>query len=288
MKLTELETRLLTKLPDRLYTAIHNEIALHKGVLQEIRLRVKQYLAISIHGRTIQLNIQCTEDDLEETLDNLCCNSLYSHAETIREGYIYIEGGIRAGVCGRAVTEEGRITAVRDLQYICIRIPHRFPGAADTLFSLMEKNRFCDNVLIYGKPGSGKTTILRELIMKLSECDAPKKVAVIDTRFELTADLPIRGMVDILSGYPRSQGILTAVRVLSPEYILCDEIMTTEDWAAIRTCMGSGVYVCASVHASSFDELKQNNSVSDIVNCFGIFYESLISHNEIMETSHVT
>ena len=276
MNLTELEKNVLHKLPVRIFDAIKHVITLNPGILQEIRLRVNQYTAVTINGKNIQLTAKCTNQELSETLAILCENSLYSHSETIRDGYICAEGGIRVGVCGRAIIEMGRISAVRDLQYICIRIPHRFPGAADNLFGIMGNNNFANHVLIYGKPGSGKTTILRELILKLSECSSPKKVAVVDTRFELTSGLPLKGMVDVLSGYPRSSGIIMAVQTLSPEYIICDEIITAEDVSAVKTCIGSGVYICTSVHGNSLEDVKQNRNISDICNQFGIFYETTL------------
>ena len=99
MLITELETRLLKKLTPRLYNAVLQEISLRTGVLQEVRLRIYQHLAITIQGKSVQLDIVCNPEDLTQTLTRLCSNSLYSHSETIREGYICVEYGIRVGVC---------------------------------------------------------------------------------------------------------------------------------------------------------------------------------------------
>lgn len=273
MLITELETRLLKKLTPRLYNAVLHEISLRTGVLQEVRLRIYQHLAITIQGKSVQLDIVCNPEDLTQTLTRLCSNSLYSHSETIREGYICVEDGIRVGVCGRAVTQDGKITAIRDIHYLCIRIPHRFPGAADELFHCLADENFHANALICGKPGSGKTTLLRELIVEFSECQEPKRIAVIDTRFELTGGLQLRGMVDILRGYPRHSGILCAVRTLSPDYIICDEIMSDEDLKAVKVCIGSGVYICASVHGEADEILRANNGIGELAKYFSICYD---------------
>ena len=64
-------------------------------------------------------------------------------------------------------------------------------------------------------------------------------------------------MADVLSGYPRSAGIETAVRILSPQYIICDEILTEADCDAMITAVGSGVNLAASVHGESYDALRR-------------------------------
>ncbi len=248
----EKEAKALGYLPEHLRAAVIRTSALH-GSVDEIRLRQNRELSLTIEGKNILCGILCRRADLEFTVDRLCQGSLYSHAEHIREGVITTDSGIRAGVCGSAVVINGRMECVRDISSVCIRIPHRVEGAANELFQRMGNG----GVLIVSPPGGGKTTILRELIPLLGE---KKRVAVIDTRHELCAD-GIGGLVDIYAGYPRDVGISAAVRTMSPEVIVCDEIMGEEDVRAISEAHGSGVAVCASVHGRSANDIRRDPGI---------------------------
>ena len=123
--------------------------------------------------------------EIEETIKNLCGNSMYSHLNTIREGYILAGNGVRAGICGQAVVENGNVTVIKDITSIAIRIPRRIKGAAAPVLELIKQSHYTKNVLIYSKPGIGKTTILRELAAELSSGIDAKRVAVVDTRSEI-------------------------------------------------------------------------------------------------------
>ncbi|MBQ3093819.1 MAG: Flp pilus assembly complex ATPase component TadA, partial [Clostridia bacterium] len=107
-----------------------------------------------------------------------------------------------------------------------------------------------NSLLIAGPPASGKTTVLRDLAQSLS---LSRHVAVVDERCELSlGDL---SCCDVLKACPKSVGILQAVRTLSPDAVVADELGEEAEWAAvIHSCFG-GVAVIASVHAQSTDDL---------------------------------
>lgn len=252
--MTALERKALSYLPSRLADAVIHTASLWNGDIHEIRLRENQLLSITTRNRNVSCELVCTRDELSHTLVKLCENSLYSYAESIRDGCISTDCGIRAGVCGHAVLTDGRITLVRDITSINIRIPHSASGAADKLYECMTMNNECRSVLIYSKPGMGKTTVLRELLPLLSTGSNARRTAVIDTRYELCAGTAVPGLADIFYGYPRYEGILNAVRTMSPEYILCDELSTEQEAGALLYAHTSGISVCASIHAGSFSE----------------------------------
>ncbi len=263
--MTEIETKALSYLPPRLADAVVQTVSLHNTAVDEIRLRENRLLSLTTAQANISCSLTCTREEIARTVAKLCGNSLYSHSESIRDGYILTDCGIRVGVCGHAVISDGKITLVRDITSLNIRIPHRVPGAADRLYSFMRQEKG-KNVLIYSAPGMGKTTVLRELIPLLSSAEDPHRIAVIDTRYELCVDQAVPDMTDVFLGYPRYEGILSAVRTMSPEYILCDEISTEQDVRALSYAHSAGISVCATIHAKAFPELTQIALIAPLLN----------------------
>ena len=216
------------------------------GACEEIRLRSGKKCEYVFSGTSLLGDITVTQDEMQEILFRLCGGSVYAHEERICSGYIRAENGIRIGVCGRAVVRGGRVTAVRDVSSLNIRLPcvllPNVRGLADKLFSTF------GGTLIFSPPGIGKTTYLRALTRELSG-RLGKRVALIDSGGELGSGLTDESLrLDVLDGYPRGVGIEIAVRVLNPDYIVCDEIGTREEAKAILGARNSGVPIIASAH----------------------------------------
>lgn len=245
-----------------------------KKEVQEIRFRTNRPITLCTGNRTWfltdsgallpQASSQCPlvgAGEMQELFRSLCAYSLYSREEEIREGYLTLRGGHRAGICGTAAVREGEIVSLRDITSICVRIARETPGAADELFRRL--GRLDTGLLLAGPPSSGKTTVLRDVARQLAggSRDGYHKVAVVDERGELGSAVPggiqndLGVSCDLLNGYPKSQGILQAVRVLSPEYIICDELGGGEDAQAVEAGMFSGAVMIATVHAGSREEL---------------------------------
>ena len=247
-RMAEAVLSMIDRLPHQIAQALRRYTALDS--VEEIRIRRNKRVCVTVCGKNHPLDAYCTEEMFRTILQELCAHSLYSHAETIRDGYISVDGGIRVGVCGRAVLCDGKLTGLREIASLCIRLPHRVYGIAAPLYEKMREGGFHDNVLVYSLPGHGKTTLLRELIPLLASGENALRIAVIDTRYELygkTED----DMADVLYGYPRALGMETAIRTLSPQMILCDELMTAEDLAALENCVRCGIPFCATMHAAS-------------------------------------
>ncbi len=269
--MTETETKALTYLPSRLSDAVLRTVSLWNSAINEIRLRENRLLSLTLGRKNVSCDLICTRDEILQTVTKICGNSLYSYSESIRDGYITTDCGIRAGVCGHAVLSDGRISVVRDITSLNLRIPHRIHGAADKLFlQLREK----PSVLIYSAPGMGKTTLLRELIPLLASGESAKRCAVIDTRYELCTGTTDADMTDVFFGYPRYEGILSAVRTMSPEYIICDEISSEQDARALITAHAAGIAVCASIHAGDYAELNRIPIIKILTEAgvFDLFY----------------
>jgi len=278
----ELENKVLSKLSSPIADYIRKTIPLYQGELEEIRLRSNRPISLTISGNNVPLQYVCSPPEIQRTIQLLCDHSLYSHADTIRDGYICVAEGIRAGVCGRAVLENGKISLLREIHSICIRLPQRVPKAGQAVYEVLRKSGFRDSVLVYSPPGFGKTTVLRELAARLADPPDPVRVAVVDTRYELCAGLDRVMMLDILYGYPRSQGMEIAMRTMAPEYIICDEVASQEDRQALLNCAGSGIRICASVHAGSLEELRESHLMASALPVFQWYYGIDKNHTGVL------
>lgn len=252
---------------------------------QEIRLRVNKPVCIccaegtyflgsggGLACRPVPASLVAEPKDMEESFRNLCSYSIYSHENEIRNGYITLSGGHRAGICGTAVLQSASIGSVRSISSINLRISREIPGAADELLDQLG-NRLTGGLLLAGAPSTGKTTILRDIARQLSSGTRGdlKKVAVIDERGEIAGTY--RGVpqndlgccCDVLDGYPKAEGILLAVRTLSPEVILCDEIGSESEVSAVEQGLNTGVILIASIHAGSVEGLMRRNQATKLL-----------------------
>ena len=246
-----------------------------KKQTQELRLRVNRPVSVCCTGGIYFLTdggrLTCRpcgdmliagREDLEESFRNICSYSIYSHQNEIRNGYITLAGGHRVGISGTAVCRDGEITGMRDISSVNIRIAREIPGAADEIFRTL-KNNLSAGLLLAGAPASGKTTILRDIARQLASgsCGDIRKVTVVDERGELAGTcmgIPqndLGACSDILDGYPKAQGILQAIRSLSPEFIVCDELGGNEEVRAVEQGLNAGVSMISSIHAGSVEEL---------------------------------
>lgn len=249
-----------------------------KAEVREIRLRVNRPVVIVCRDKTffvlrgghvvdtlygVRKDVLISiREDIDETMNIMSEYSLYTHQSELKNGFITVVGGHRIGICGTAVVlPSGEISFVRDITSLNIRIARSIDGCGEQVVQLALKDGKRSNVLVIGVPSSGKTTVLRDAAKTLS-MRYGKKVAVIDERSEIFGSyvgMPMDkvGMCDVLNGYPKDIGITQAIRVLSPDYIVCDEIGTREDIEAIGYGMHSGVSIIASVHAENFEELRE-------------------------------
>jgi stage III sporulation protein AA len=70
---------------------------------------------------------------------------------------------------------------------------------------------------------------------------------------------------DVLDGYPKAEGIILAVRTLSPEIIICDEIGSDREVAAVEQGLNTGVNLIASIHAGSAEELMRRKQALNLL-----------------------
>lgn len=233
------------------------------GEICEVRIRAGRRLALTtVEGGFNRLTSLYTDPDMvAEAVVSLCDRSLHSHMDTIREGYIALPGGVRVGVAGRAICETGTVSNVSDIVSLCIRIPAPVRQVSRPVFRELRRGGFRESYLFYSPPGVGKTTLLRDLVMVLSE-EADLRVAVIDSRSELANEALCRAdHIDLYSGYPKGKAIELAIRTMNPQYIVCDEIGTTEEALALLAVENAGVPLLASAHAGDIGQLLRRPNI---------------------------
>lgn len=85
-------------------------------------------------------------------------------------GYITIKGGHRVGITGEVVIENGRVKNLSYIYSLNFRIAKQIPNASKNIleYVLDLRNNSIYNTLLVGAPGTGKTTILKDLVKNIS------------------------------------------------------------------------------------------------------------------------
>lgn len=286
MKIQDSLKIIVQAIPPRLRSEVGGMAEKHLKDLQEIRLRIGCQTTIVTASDTYYCGKKVERRDLTELVSAICNYSVYAKQNEILGGFITLRGGSRAGICGTAVYSGNNLINIRDISSVVLRVSNE---RLDCAKMILDKVAPTSGVLICGAPCSGKTTILRDMARLLSK---EYRVSLIDTRGELAAvyggnpqnDV---GRADVLDGYPRSLGFDHAVRCLSPDIIICDEIGTDEDAAALAQAAICGVSTIASAHARNRDELVKKRFFSELSEkrVFGtvVFLESRKRAGEISE-----
>ena len=129
-------------------------------------------------------------------------------------------------------------------------------------------------LLLYGRPGCGKTTMLRDIVRNYSyglRC-SPLKVTIIDERGEIAAcvdGIPqndIGPRTDVCNMGNKKEGVFAALRSMSPDLIVMDEIGGDDDVEAVKKAVYLGVRVIATVHGYSLKDCYLRSDLTQIIN----------------------
>lgn len=255
---------------DRLIRYLPAELKAEAGAaycegIQELRLRSGRAMTAVIDGKERTLGVAVTPQHISALAMAAARGSVYAVQDSLKNGYITVDGGNRIGFCGTAVMKNGQVDNLRSLSSAALRLAREIKTAAEPV----EKLGKFTSTLIIAPPGAGKTTMLRDLIRRMS--GQGRRVAVADERGEIAAvenglpgfDLGVS--TDILTGCPKSQGMLMLLRTMNPEVIAADEITAPEDASAVELCRNCGVDILATVHGIGLKDVAEKPMIKRLL-----------------------
>jgi len=238
-------------LPPHLYRALHERT--DPALLLEIVLDLGREPEARVPGREVLLSeMAVTEADLEYV------------AERVGE----FSDDNRAGIARTL----HRISAIRNRQGrivgLTCRVGRAVGGTAEIIRDIVISG---ESILLLGRPGIGKTTILRECARMLAE-EQRKRVVIVDTSNEIggDGDIPHPGIgrarrMQVRTPLLQHNVMIEAVENHMPEVIVIDEIGTELEAAAARTIAERGVQLIATAHGQTLENLLVNPVLNDLL-----------------------
>jgi stage III sporulation protein SpoIIIAA len=173
-----------------------------------------------------------------------------------------------------------RISCIRNRQFLIngltCRVGRAMFGTISVIRDLLEYEK---SILILGKPGVGKTTIIREIGRVLAD-EMEKRVIIIDTSNEIAgdSDIPHSGIgrarrMQVPNTDLQHQIMIEAIENHMPQVIIIDEIGTDLEVLAARTIAEKGVQLVGTTHGNCLENLIKNPPLADLIG--GIQYVTL-------------
>ncbi len=249
--------------------------------LNEIRMRLNKRLIVYVSGKPYYLSYEGITNDREkaiivtrEMLYNIIKRaterSLYAVNNQLKQGFLTVLGGIRLGICGEMVIDEGRVQTIKNFSSINIRFAKEVKNCCLPVFESILEGGF-KNTLIISPPGCGKTTFIRDILFQMSKRSYTYNILLADERYEIAncfngkQTLDVGEFTDIISGVDKSYAFDNGIRTMSPDILVTDELATTEDIDSVVRVCNSGIKLLASIHAQDIEDLKNKKEFKELI-----------------------
>lgn len=214
---------------------------------------------------------------LEKTISLMCNNSIYSELDNIKNGFITLVHGHRVGIVGTAVLDKDKISYIRNISCINIRIMREAKGFSEKVINRIIHNNIVKNTLIISPPQCGKTTLIRDIARVIGGIKYCKKIGIVDERNEIASvaggkiinDIGVHTFV--INNCPKNEGLSILIRTMSPEVIITDEIGSSRDAEAMKKAICCGVKIITTVHAGDEQEFVNSEYGRTVKDLFDIF-----------------
>jgi stage III sporulation protein SpoIIIAA len=233
---------------------------------------IREELAKDRHGPLIEIVLDLGRRPEARFQDS---ESFLSDRDVTRDDLQHVVD--RIGVFGddnRAGIERTlhRISAIRNrtgaIVGLTCRVGRAVYGTITIIRDLVESG---ESVLLLGRPGVGKTTMLREVARVLAD-DLGKRVVIVDTSNEIAGDGDIphpaigrSRRMQVPTPTQQHAVMIEAVENHMPEVIVIDEIGTELEAMAARTIAERGVQLIGTAHGNTLENLMMNPVLSDLI-----------------------
>lgn len=244
--------------------------------ITEIRMRVNQNLIIVVKNKKYYLKdndnnyIKVNSLMIENFIKRASQNSLYAYNDSVVNGYLTLNNGIRVGLSGYIVANDEKISTIKNFQAVNIRIPHIIKNCSLNAYQFLAEDDV-KNTLIISAPACGKTTFIRDFIYQLNLHNNSKNVLVVDERNEICSvveaqpQIELGGFCDIYTNCTKQYAFKNGIRSMSPDVIVTDELDLTKDLNCVIEAMNCGVNVVATIHAKDIEQLKRKTGFDYIL-----------------------
>ena len=259
--------------PEWLYQKLAKDYLL--DYVYEVRVRLNKPIAICYKGNYENItikngyasqNIIATQNLIDYIFTSATKHSLYAYNNEIKEGFITTDGGIRIGLCGEVVYNKNEVATIKNITSMNIRIAHQVYDCSKKIIDLISQNGNVKNTLVISPPGAGKTTIIRDIVYKLSYEKGIDNILVVDERFEISGygkDMfDLGNGVDVISGSTKNFAFSRCLKTMNPKVVVTDEIVSKADIEEIMQMARAGVKIIASAHAENINNLKNKKELN--------------------------